>query len=107
MQWVYLALAILLEIFGTTLMKMSDGLTKMLPTAGMFLAYALCFGSLALALKKIPVSVAYAVWSGVGIVIISVIGILVFKETINTLKVVSIVLIVAGVVGLNLSGTAH
>ncbi|WP_019850104.1 multidrug efflux SMR transporter [Desulfitobacterium sp. PCE1] len=107
MQWVYLALAILLEIFGTTLMKMSDGLTKMLPTAGMFLAYALCFGSLALALKKIPVSVAYAIWSGVGIVIISAIGIVVFKETINTLKVVSIVLIIAGVVGLNLSGTAH
>ncbi len=107
MQWVYLALAILLEIFGTTLMKMSDGLTKMLPTLGMFIAYALCFGSLALALKKIPVSVAYAVWSGVGIVIISAIGVVVFKETINTLKVVSIVLIVAGVVGLNLSGTAH
>ncbi|WP_018213258.1 DMT family transporter [Desulfitobacterium hafniense] len=107
MQWVYLALAILLEILGTTLMKMSEGLTKMLPTLGMFLVYVLCFSSFALALKKIPVSVAYAVWSGVGIVVISAIGFVVFKETVNTLKVVSIVLIVAGVVGLNLSGTAH
>lgn len=107
MEWVYLGLAIALELFGTTLMKMSNGLTKLLPSVGMIIAYALCFGALALSLKKIPVSVAYAIWSGVGIVIISAIGILMFKENINPVKIVSILLIVAGVVGLNLSGVAH
>ena len=80
MEWIFLAVAIVLELVGTTLMKMSDGLTKLLPSAGMFIAYILCFGSLALALKKIPVSAAYAIWSGVGIVAIAVIGVLFFKE---------------------------
>lgn len=107
MEWVFLLLAIVLELFGTTLMKMSNGLTKLLPSLGMLIAYALCFGFLALSLKKIPISVAYAIWSGVGIVIISVIGILMFKENINPLKIVSILFIVAGVVGLNLNGVAR
>ncbi|HAA7000582.1 TPA_asm: QacE family quaternary ammonium compound efflux SMR transporter, partial [Listeria monocytogenes] len=57
--------------------------------------------------KKIPVSAAYAIWSGVGIVAIAVIGVLFFKENVNAIKVVSILLIVAGVVGLNLGGVAH
>ena len=52
MEWIFLAVATVLELVGTTLMKMSDGLTKLLPSAGMFIAYILCFGSLALALKK-------------------------------------------------------
>jgi small multidrug resistance pump len=107
MEWFFLSLAIVLELFGTTLMKMSNGFTKLWPSLGMIAAYVLCFGSLTLSLNKIPVSVAYAIWSGVGIVVISVIGILVFKESINPLKIVSVILIVAGVVGLNLSGTAH
>jgi len=107
MEWIFLAVAIVLELVGTTLMKMSDGLTKLLPSAGMFITYILCFGSLALALKKIPVSAAYAIWSGVGIVAIAVIGVLFFKENVNAIKVVSILLIVAGVVGLNLGGVAH
>lgn len=107
MEWVYLAIAIGLELFGTTLMKMSNGLTKLLPSIGMLVAYVLCFGFLALSLKKIPVSVAYAIWSGVGIVVISLIGIFMFKENVNPLKIGSILLIVVGVVGLKLSGVAH
>jgi len=107
MHWVYLILAIALEVTGTTLMKMSNGLTKLLPTLGMLITYTSCFAIFALALKKIPVSVAYAIWSGVGTALIAIIGLLVFKENFNLLKVVSICLIIAGVVGLNLSGTAH
>ncbi|HBV88993.1 multidrug efflux SMR transporter [Desulfosporosinus sp.] len=107
MSWIYLILAIAFELCGTTLMKLSDGLTKLVPSIGMFVSYTLCFWLLSLSLKEIEVSVAYAIWSAVGIVVISVIGIVFFKETVNTLKVVSILLIVIGVVGLNLSGTSH
>ncbi|MBP1760386.1 MAG: cation/cationic drug transporter [Firmicutes bacterium] len=107
MSWVYLILAIMLELCGTTLMKLSNGLTKMLPTVGMFVSYTLCFWLLSLSLKEIEVSMAYAIWSAVGIAVISVIGIVFFGETINALKIVSILLIIFGVIGLNLSGAAH
>ncbi|MDT8717651.1 multidrug efflux SMR transporter [Clostridium sp. 19966] len=107
MQWIYLIMAILFEITGTTLMKLSNGLTKLLPSIGMAIAYLLCFSVLSLALKKIPVSVAYAIWSAAGIVIISTIGIIFFKESVSLLKILSIIFIVVGVVGLNLSGVSH
>lgn len=107
MSWIYLSLAIIFELCGTTLMKLSNGLSKTAPAIGMFVAYALSFGLLSLALKEIEVSVAYAIWSAVGIVVISVIGIVFFQETVNILKIVSILLIVAGVIGLNLSGIKH
>ena len=104
MSWIYLILAIVFEFCGTILMKLSYGLTKIAPAIGLFISYALCFWFLSLSLKEIEVSVAYAIWSAVGIVVISVIGIVAFHETVNTLKVVSILLIVVGVIGLNVSG---
>ena len=107
MEWIYLISAIILETLGTTCMKMSDGFTKLLPTLGTLITYGLCFTFLAIALKKIPVSVAYAIWSAAGIVIISVIGVLVFKERINALKVLSLLFIILGVIGLNFSGISH
>lgn len=107
MQWIYLFLAITLETVGTTLMKMSDGFSKLLPALGSLLSYVVCFAFLAFSLKKIPVSVAYAIWGAAGIAIISVIGILVFKENVSVLKIISILLIVVGVIGLNLSGASH
>lgn len=107
MQWIYLILAITLETLATTLMKMSDGFSKLLPTLGALLSYGVCFAFLSFSLKKIPVGVAYAIWGAAGITIISVIGIIFFKEEVNVLKVLSILFIVAGVIGLNLSGTSH
>jgi len=107
MSWIYLFLAIIFELCGTTLMKLSNGLTKIAPSIGMFISYALCFWVFSLSLKEIEVSVAYAIWAAVGIVIISVIGIVFFHETVNTLKIVSIIVIVVGVIGLNLSGVKH
>jgi small multidrug resistance pump len=104
MYWFFLFLAIALELIGTSLMKISNGLTKLFPSVGMFIAYFLCFSIFSLALKKIDISIAYAIWSGVGITIISIIGIIFFKETINTAKVISIILIITGIIGLNLSG---
>jgi small multidrug resistance pump len=103
--WLYLLVAILTEVVGTTLMKFSQGLTRILPTVMMFVLYAVSFVFMALALKKIEVSTAYAIWSGLGTALIAVIGIAWFRESINLPKLMGLVLIVVGVVLLNLKGT--
>ncbi|MHB8062284.1 MAG: DMT family transporter [Ruminiclostridium sp.] len=107
MRWIYLSIAILLETAGTTSMKLSKAMTKPFPTILMFLFYAACFGVLSIALKKIEVGTAYAIWSGVGTSLIVIIGILFFQESLNLIKVISMVLIIMGVIGLNLSGMKH
>lgn len=101
--WTYMILAILLEVAGTTCMKFSEGLTKVWPSIFIFVFYALCFSVLTLALKTIEISVAYAIWSGLGTVLIVSIGILWFQESVNLIKILSIVLIITGVIGLHLS----
>ena len=103
MSWIFLVLAILSEVAGTTCMKLSYGFTKILPSVLMFVLYGLSFSALALTLKKIEVSIAYAVWSALGTALIAVIGIVWFKESVNPLKVISIGVIIVGVVGLHLS----
>ena len=107
MTWLYLILAILLEVTGTTCMKLSEGFTKTMPSILLFVFYILSFGMLTLALKRIDVSLAYAVWSGVGTALIATIGILWFKEPASALKLISIGLIIVGVVCLNLAGGTH
>ncbi len=106
-HWFFLAGAIVLEVAGTTSMKLSEGFTKVVPSVLLFVFYAASFAALTFALKKIEVSVAYAVWSGLGTALIAAIGILYFREAASALKLVSILLIVAGVVGLNLSEARH
>jgi small multidrug resistance pump len=107
MDWLYLVLAIVLEVSGTTSMKLSHGFTRPLPSLLMFLFYALSLSALTLALKAIDISVAYAVWSGLGTALIASVGVLWMKEPLNALKVVSLMLIIIGVIGLHLSGTKH
>jgi small multidrug resistance pump len=107
MSWFYLAAAILLEVAGTSAMKLSNGFTRLLPTVLMAVFYALCFTFLAQALKRIDVSVAYAIWSGLGTAVLAAIGVLWFQEPVSALKVGSLGLIILGVVGLNLSGVGH
>ncbi|MCX7822229.1 MAG: multidrug efflux SMR transporter [Syntrophobacterales bacterium] len=105
--WICLIMAILLEVAGTTSMKLSEGFSRLIPSILLFLFYAASFMALTFALKEIEVSVAYAVWSGLGTAIITLIGIFFFRETITIVKIVSIILIIIGVVGLNLSGARH
>ncbi len=102
--WLYLAIAIVLEVIGTTSMKLSEGFTKTIPSILMFVFYLASLAVLTLALKKIDVSVAYAVWAGLGTALIATIGIVYFHESATLLKIISILLIIAGVVGLHLSG---
>jgi small multidrug resistance pump len=107
MSWFYLVLAIVLEVSGTTCMKLSQGFTRILPSVSMFLFYGLSLSALTLALKSIDVGLAYAVWSGLGTALIVTVGVLWLREPLNVLKVVSLTLIIIGVIGLNLSGGVH
>jgi small multidrug resistance pump len=107
MAWLFLLLAILSEIAGTTMLRLSDGFSKLAPSVAMIVFYALSFGSLSLTLKRIDVGVAYAVWSALGTALIATIGVLWFHEPVSALKVFSLVAIISGVVGLYLSGGVH
>jgi len=106
MAWILLLAAIGLEVAGTVCMKLSDGFRNPLPSVLIFVFYAGAFGLLTLALKRMELSLAYAVWSGIGTAATVVIGVLWFQEALTVLKLASIALVVAGIVGLNLGG-AH
>ncbi|WP_243291586.1 multidrug efflux SMR transporter [Bacillus sp. FJAT-47783] len=105
MAWILLAVTILLEVAGTISMKLSNGLTKLVPSIGIFVFYGFCFAIFALVVKKIDLSIAYAIWSGVGTMLVFVVGVLVFKESFSWIKLLSILLIIAGVIGLKVSDT--
>ena len=107
MSWVYLSGAIVFEVSGTTCMKLSEGFHHVVPTILMVPLYMLCFGCLTMAIRKIDVSVAYAVWAGIGTTLITMVGILWFKDPATLMKIGSIVLIIIGVVGLNLQTESH
>ena len=105
--WLYLTAAILLEVAGTTCMKLSEGFTKLVPSILLFLLYGLSFVALTFTLEKIDVGIAYAVWAGLGTALIAFIGFMYFDEPATLIKVVSLGLIIAGVVGLNLESVSH
>lgn len=98
----YLMFAILLEVAGTTSMKLSNGFTVLEPSIFIFVFYFFSFGFLTLSLKRLELSTAYAVWSGLGTLLIALIGMLFFKEPMTMIKVISLALIIVGVVGLRL-----
>jgi len=103
MGWFYLILAILFEVAGTTFMKISEGFTKTMPSIAMTIFYLLSLTMLTFALKKFEVSTAYAIWSGLGVALITIIGVVLFKESLTFTKVFGIILIIIGVVALQLS----
>ncbi|HUA68625.1 MAG TPA: multidrug efflux SMR transporter [Candidatus Saccharimonadales bacterium] len=107
MHWIYLILAILFEVTGTTCMKLSAGFSRHLPAALMGLFYAACFYFLTLAIKKVDLSVAYAIWGGVGTALIATIGILWFREPMTLLKAFGLLAIIGGVTALNLTANTH
>jgi small multidrug resistance pump len=100
----YLAAAIVLEICGTTSLKLSEGFTRIAPAGAVMICYTSSFVLLSLALRGIDLSIAYAVWSGVGTAIVAAIGIVWFHEPAGAWKLLSLAMIVLGVVGLHLSG---
>ena len=101
-----MAVAIVLEVCGTTAMKLTDGFTKPIPTIAMAGFYVFSFIALTFAIREIDLSVGYAVWSGVGTALIAVVGMIVFKESAAPLKMLSLALIIAGVAGLKIASAS-
>jgi small multidrug resistance pump len=106
LYWLALAGAIVLEIAGTVSMKMSRGFTQTLPSILLFVFYAMSFALMTVAVKRIDMSVSYAIWSGVGTATIALIGVFWFREALTWTQIGSIVLIIAGVVGLRAGAAA-
>ena len=104
-KWFYLILAIVFEVTGTTFMKLSSGFSKIVPSALMLIFYILSLTMLTFALKKLDVGVSYAIWSGLGTALITIIGIIFFKESFNFIKIFAIILIITGVVILQLQNS--
>ena len=98
MSYLYLAIAIVCEVIGTSALKATEGFTRIGPSIVVVIAYGVAFHALSLTLKTVPVGVAYAIWSGVGVALITLIGWLVFKQRLDLPAVLGILLIVAGVV---------
>lgn len=101
-QWIYLAIAIAAEVVGTSFLRSTQGFTKLVPSLLVVAGYGLAFFFLSLTLEKIPVGIAYAVWSGAGVTLIAAIGWLFLGQKLDAAAIVGMGLIVAGVVVLNL-----
>ncbi|MGO4291297.1 DMT family transporter [Chitinophaga sp. RAB17] len=98
MKYVYLGIAIVAEIIATSALKESLSFTKLWPSVIVVVGYTIAFYFLSLTLKTLPVGIAYAIWSGVGIVMISVVGALLYKQKLDLPAIIGMLLIIAGVV---------
>ena len=105
MNWLYLAIAILSEVIATSALKSADGFSRLGPSLLVVIGYASAFYFLSLTLRTIPLGIAYAIWSGVGVALVSIIGWIIYHQTLNAAALTGIALIVAGVVILSLSST--
>ncbi len=107
LAWIVLVLSGMLEAGWALSLKASEGFTRLWPSVGFVVMLVLSMAGLSFALRTLPVGVAYGVWVGIGAALTAVLAIVLFGETVSALKIVSLVLIIAGVVGLNLSGGGH
>ena len=98
MAYAYLLIAILSEVLATSMLKASDGFTKLIPSIVTFIGYSVSFYFLSMVLKYIPIGISYAIWSGLGIVLISIVGLLVFKQELDLPGIFGMVLIISGVI---------
>lgn len=101
-MYLILLLAIIFETIATSYLKQSEQFTKLLPSIITILGYAAAFYCLSIVLKSIPVGIAYAIWSGVGIILIALIGFFVFKQHLDLPAIIGLGLIIAGVVVINI-----
>ncbi|WP_286201478.1 multidrug efflux SMR transporter [Bacillus sp. ISL-4] len=101
--YAFLAIAILSEVFGSSLLKVSNGFKRLFPSIGVVIGMGLAFYCLSLSLLTIPLGTAYAIWSGIGTALTALVGVIVYKESFNMKKFLGLVLIIGGVVVLKLS----
>ncbi|WP_260706512.1 DMT family transporter [Edaphobacter flagellatus] len=102
MNYLWLAGAILSEVIGTSSLKASEGFTRLLPSVVVVIGYGLAFYCLSQTLKTMPVGVAYAIWSGLGTVLIALVGLVLYKQKLDSAAIVGMALIIAGVLVMNL-----
>ena len=108
MHWLYLTIAIMAEIFATSMLKYSAEFTKLWPSLGVIAGYTLAFFMLTLTLRAIPIGIAYAIWASMGIVLITLIGWLFLDEKLDLPAIIGITLIISGVLVMNLfSDSVH
>lgn len=107
--YLYLGIAIVAEVAATTALKASEGFSRLWPSLGVVIGYAIAFYFLSLTLRTMPTGIAYAIWSGVGIVLISLLGWLVYRQTLDLPALLGMGLILAGVLVINLfsKSSAH
>ena len=105
--YVYLAIAIVCEVIGTSALKGSNGFTRLVPSLVVAAGYAGAFFFLSLTLRTMPIGVAYAIWSGAGVVLLTLIGFAVYRQSLDAAAVVGMGLIVAGVAVIHLFSSAH
>ena len=107
--YLFLAVAIMAEVIATSFLKASDGFTRLMPSAATLIGYGVAFYFLSLTLGTIPTGIAYAIWSGVGIVLISFIGWIAFDQTLDVPSLAGMALIIVGVLVISLfsKSTAH
>jgi len=103
MSWTYLIAATLFDVIATVSMKQSEGFSKLLPSFVALSTFGLSIFLLALALQKLGIVTVYVVWLGLGIVLVTLIGLLIYEEAISPFKIISVALIMAGVIGISLS----
>lgn len=102
MGYLYLTLAIIFEVIATSALKASEEFTRLWPSLVVLLGYGAAFYFLALALRSIPISIAYAIWAGMGIALITLVGAVIFRQIPDIPAIIGIILIVAGVAVINL-----
>lgn len=100
-HWLYLSIAIVAEVFGTSFLKSAEGFTRLWPSLAVAISYAIAFLFLGLALKTLPVGIAYAIWAGVGVALIALVGYAFFGQALDPPAILGMALIVAGVVVIN------
>jgi len=100
-SYIFLTISIICEVFATTMLKMSDGFTVLLPAIGSIVGYGISFFSLGLTLKTMPLSLAYAIWAGAGTVLTALVSVVLWGEVLSMIKIVGILLIIGGVIVLN------
>ncbi|MGC8770829.1 MAG: DMT family transporter [Brevinematia bacterium] len=102
MKWIFLSIAILAEVVATSALKSAEGFTKLLPSIIVIIGYGIAFFFLSLTLKNIPVGIAYAIWSGAGITLISIIGYFIFEQSLDFPAIIGILFIITGVIIINI-----
>lgn len=99
--YIYLTVSIISEVFGTTMLKLSAGFTHLFPSIGVMVGFGMAFYCLSLCLRTIPLSLAYAIWAGVGTAATALIGVLLWQDPFTTLTLIGLLLIIGGVILLN------